>query len=490
MKTHLPATLVITSLTFVCGELAAEPAARTLRDFAERDERPVETIVYKKAEAQELRLLVCKPDGWKKGQKRPAMVWIHGGGWVAGAPEQFLPHMKYSAARGAVGLGVQYRLMRSSGYRHDKKLSDEENRLRKEAKFKAFMEGPSLSDCIADCGDAIRYVRQHAAELGIDPKRITAIGDSSGAHLAACLGTLAKGDGRANAVIACSSISDLTYGFGGNYVKPGPGSEGKELAEDPERTQRARVASPYHNIPKDRTSFLILHGKHDWLKDEPERFHAALRQAGVDSEYKVYPTARHAFIVYGYSATLEETTQALFDMDAFLLKRGLLDGPTSIEMPESQAIRKVIASVPGPITEKKTLRQDMDFPGFLTIGMKVKLPKKYNGVLVEMPGGYGFRFRVHDRGHDFTAKRLRQRGPQVRLAPEVWQDVVISLGKEKVIIAIDGKPSEIPNPLRHAFVGPELVFGDIPDVEIKEVEVHGYAMDPEQIQRRAAEAGP
>jgi len=306
---------------------------RSLRYFAERDERPVEAVVYKKVGNTGLQLLVCKPDGWQPGEKRPAMVWIHGGGWVAGSPKQFVPHMKCSAARGAVAFGVQYRLMKSRGYRDDKKLSDEENRRLKEEKHRAFMDGPGLRDCIADCGDAIRHIREHADELGVDTDRISVIGDSAGAYLAACLGTLAEGDARANAVIACSSISDLTTGFGPGYVKPSGDGSGKSLADDPERMARAKALSPLFNISENGTSFLILAGRNDWLKDEPKRFYEALKEGGSDCELKLYTAARHAFIVYGYTATDEQVTRAILDMDAFLVKRGLLDGPPSLAMP-------------------------------------------------------------------------------------------------------------------------------------------------------------
>ena len=55
-------------------------------------------------------------------------------------------------------------------------------------------------------------------------------------------------------------------------------------------------------------------------------FYHALKQAGNDCEFKLYEDARHAFIVYGYTATDEQITRAILDLDAFLVKRGLLEG--------------------------------------------------------------------------------------------------------------------------------------------------------------------
>jgi len=314
----------------------------TIRDYAERDNRSIETNVVKRVGDQapnqskhgsgrELVLLVCKPDGWQAGQKRTGMIWVHGGGWVGGHPSAFVPHMHYSAARGAVAFGVQYRLMKSGGYKDNKKLSEEENSKKRAAKHREFMEGSSIFDCIADCEDAVRYIRKNAETLGIDPQKLVSIGDSSGAHLAACLGTLAPEAARVNAMVLCSSISDLTYKFGRDSLKPSPGFEGKELEEDPDRLKRARAASPIFNISKETASSLILHGERDWLRDEPERLYEALKAAGVDVEYKVYPTAKHAFIIYGYSD--EQITQTLLDIDAFLVQRDYLAPGTSIRMP-------------------------------------------------------------------------------------------------------------------------------------------------------------
>jgi dienelactone hydrolase len=364
--------------------------------------------------------------------------------------------------------------MKPSGYRDDKKKSEEENRRAREARHRAFMEGPSLSDCIADCEDAMRYIRRNAPELGVDPGRISVIGASSGAHLAACMGTVAAGDARADAVIACSSISDLTYGFGGAAVKPGKDGEGRTLEEDHDRMARARAMSPYHNIATNGTSFFILHGRNDWLKDEPERFFQALKGVGVDCEYKAYPTARHAFIVYGYSATLEEISQALIDMDGFLTKRGLLDGPTSIMMPNYPTVEETVAAVRGPFRGKRVVTRDDDFPGFLTISLELKLPDRFRGTLVQMTGPYGFTYKVSNRDHDFSALRMRLRGKQDLFKHGVWQDVEISLRRDKVVISVDGRTVEAPNPVGHAFVSNELVFADGLDAEIRNVEIRTY----------------
>ena len=159
------------------------------------------------------------------------------------------------------------------GYRDDRKKSDEENRLAREAKVKAFIEGPSIRDCVDDCEDAIRYIRKNADALGVDPRKICVIGDSAGGHLAACLGTLAAADARADAVIDCNGIVDMTFENWFGYIKPGA-----------DREARGKAASPLFNIPADAPPFLVLHGKRDGTVKQAmaERFVGALRAKGID----------------------------------------------------------------------------------------------------------------------------------------------------------------------------------------------------------------
>ncbi len=108
----------------------------------------------------ELKLLIEKPEAWQATDQRSAIVFFFGGGWVGGTPEQFRKQSQYFASRGLVGIRVEYRTMPKDG------------------------KGPPTV-CCADAKSAMRYVRSHAAELGIDPQRIAASGGSAGGHLAA-----------------------------------------------------------------------------------------------------------------------------------------------------------------------------------------------------------------------------------------------------------------------------------------------------------------
>ena len=100
--------------------------------------------------------------------RRPAIILLHGGGWVAGEPAWTFASARRYAAAGFVAIAVQYR------------LSDER---------------VTPVDALADVCAAIRWTRAESAVLGIDPSRIAASGVSAGGHLAAAAATIGCGNG-------------------------------------------------------------------------------------------------------------------------------------------------------------------------------------------------------------------------------------------------------------------------------------------------------
>src|SRR5262249_36485636 len=107
---------------------------------------PSRHVVYKTVDGRDLQLDLFFPPEAKSAAPRAAFVIIHGGGWTSGNPRAMYPFADWAAKLGLVGISVQYRL---------------------------FKPGTSTTvfECVKDARSAVRYVRRHAAELGIDPDR-------------------------------------------------------------------------------------------------------------------------------------------------------------------------------------------------------------------------------------------------------------------------------------------------------------------------------
>ena len=128
------------------------PLATTLQIPAGATER-----VFKQVGGAELKLYVFKPTDLKPSERRPAAIYFAGGGWTNLRVETGFPLASRVASMGMVGVSATYRV-RS-------------------------MHNSTPYDSVADAKSAIRWVREHATELQIDPARIVGVGDSAGAHV-------------------------------------------------------------------------------------------------------------------------------------------------------------------------------------------------------------------------------------------------------------------------------------------------------------------
>ncbi len=96
---------------------------------------------------------------------RPAIVFFFGGGWTTGTPVQFYTECRHFAAQGYVAITADNRISSTHA-------------------------GATAFSSVADAKSAIRHLRSHATEPGIDPHRIVAAGASAGGHLAAATALL------------------------------------------------------------------------------------------------------------------------------------------------------------------------------------------------------------------------------------------------------------------------------------------------------------
>ena len=121
---------------------------------------------YKEVDGVTREMEIYFPKGHDSSKKIvPGILLFHGGGWGGGTRVMFSYQCNYFASRGLVAATVSYRLATKA----------EKQSMRGEKSFKRF--------CITDAKSAIRWYKQNADELGIDPKRIIAGGGSAGGHI-------------------------------------------------------------------------------------------------------------------------------------------------------------------------------------------------------------------------------------------------------------------------------------------------------------------
>jgi acetyl esterase/lipase len=236
--------------------------------------------------ARPLELDLYLPPG--TGTPVPVVVFLHGGGWRLGSRHSAGPAyaasvpFEHVARAGVAVASIDYRL---SG----------------EGVWPAALH---------DAKAAVRWLRARSDELGIDPHRIAAWGESAGGHLAALLG-LTAGDaaleGGVGVTGPSSSVAAVVSWYGPSDVAAVADDTGTDpldpsarealLLGAPPQTvpELAAQASPISHVTNDAPPFLLLHGTADRLVPcvQSRRLHAALQSAGVEVELGEYEGADH-----------------------------------------------------------------------------------------------------------------------------------------------------------------------------------------------------
>jgi len=267
--------------------------------------------VYKQIADVELKLYVFRPDKSEAKKPRPGIVFFFGGGWVNGSPQQFASQARYLASRGMIAIVADYRV-------------------RSRHKVQA-------EDCVRDAKSAIRWVRAHAAELGIDPDRIVAAGGSAGGHLAACTAVIKKFDepNEDASVSSCPNALVLfnpALSFDPKLAKDDRrvSAMGERMGVDPKQI------SPADHVTKDLPPTLILVGSEDFLIEGTRTFVERARQAGARCELDLYPNRSHGFFNLRSKGRADflATTES---MDRFLASLNYVSGtPTAKEFFKNQ----------------------------------------------------------------------------------------------------------------------------------------------------------
>lgn len=180
---------------------------------------------------------------------RPAVLYFHGGSFVAGSPNDASDAARFLTQRGYVAILVGYRL-------HDPDAGTD--------------RWPAQLD---DAQRAVRWVRANATVFGVDPDRVCAVGHSSGGQLAGLLGTTESMDAATDDLAGYSSRVDCVVMIAGDadltvpYETPAYAHLIETLLGGSldDRPEAYAAASPAHHVDEHSAPFLVLHGSDDAL---------------------------------------------------------------------------------------------------------------------------------------------------------------------------------------------------------------------------------
>ena len=274
MRLLMVIMIVLGSALFLLGQAntnqsnTAVPAAKETNEVTPLTLPGADTFVFKKAGDTEVRLHLVKPKDWKATDSRPCLVTFFGGGWSSGTPAKSISYAKWAAKYGLVGVAPDYRTRK---------------------RFDAKPE-----DCVADGRAALRWIQDHAKELGVDPAKIVVQGTSAGGHVAAWtaipepISAETASDPvpqpRPMGLILIWPVTDTgTNGYGGP----------KRFSGDEARANRLSVTQ---RMPAKMPPTLVFHGTADETVKfaNSEEFQTKMKANGNDCELILFPGAPHS----------------------------------------------------------------------------------------------------------------------------------------------------------------------------------------------------
>jgi acetyl esterase/lipase len=260
---------------------------------------PDEKVTYKTVGDVSLQLHIFKPDNHEADDKRPCIVFFFGGGWVGGTPSQFFPHCRYLSSRGMVAISAEYRVKTK--------------------------HGTTPYECVKDGKSAIRWVRTHAGELGIDPRRLAAGGGSAGGHVAAATGSV-KTFEEPGQDTAISSKPNALVLFNPVYDN-GPKGYGHDRVKE-----HWRAFSPMHNIDENTPPTIVFLGTKDKLipVSTAETYKDLMEKSGRRCDLHLYEGQPHAFFNYRNGKNTYYY-QTVIEADKFLASLGYLGGEPTLK---------------------------------------------------------------------------------------------------------------------------------------------------------------
>jgi acetyl esterase/lipase len=241
------------------------------------------SVVYRTVAGRQLRMDICLP-ARADARVVPAVMLIHGGGWRSGDMSMELPMALQLAAHGYVAATVEYRLSPEALY----------------------------PGAVLDLKAAVRWIRAHAREYGVDTLRIAAYGCSSGGHLASLLGvTNGAREYEEGEHPGCSSTIQAVVDIDGPLDLTHPEESGKDTIPSKPSAAKSWLGSRYADEPelwKKASPVTHLHRGMPpmlFVNSSLERYHVGrdaavdtMKRCGIYYEVHTIPNTPHPFWLF------------------------------------------------------------------------------------------------------------------------------------------------------------------------------------------------
>ncbi len=235
------------------------------------------------------------------GKKHPAVILIPGGAWITAPKSVWYLFALKLAQNGFVAAPIEYRVIGAADY----------------------------TEIIGDAKAAVRYLRAHADQFGIDGSKIAAMGASAGGYLAVMLGVTGDmpekftfGDNlnqssAVQAVVDCFGLTDMTRtaedlsderkkdyaspsSFPSVFVNGIAGYKGRHGGNVPDNPETARDSNPLNYIDEKTPPFLIFHGNADKTVSlsQSKILHEALTAHNIDSTLYIINGGEHDTVYF------------------------------------------------------------------------------------------------------------------------------------------------------------------------------------------------
>ena len=297
--------------------------------FRRRGVGVIRNVTYREVAGKRLKLDIAMPE--EPGANRPAIMQIHGGAWIIGDKrEQGWPLIGHLAANGWVCFNVNYRLSPAATW----------------------------PDHLVDLKYALKWIREHADDYGVDPGFVAVTGGSAGGHLTAMMALTANdpeyqpgfedADTTLQAAVPVYGVYDFTNRLGTMLDRFRPQMLEPMIMKaffekEPEKFHRA---SPIDRIHPGAPPFLIVHGDRDTLApvEDARLFARILGETSCSTVvYTELRGAQHAFDIFASPRTARMLDGTLRFLTAMHERAKIANTSQTAERFASPTPRRIVA---------------------------------------------------------------------------------------------------------------------------------------------------